>query len=356
MSHDAPKRVVTSGRTRPRTLFWTIQGGLLLALVFAIVLAVSIGAVAIPFGRVVRIILRHLTPGWVIVDWSPTDDQIVWVFRLPRVILAVVVGAALGVSGTALQAVTRNPLADPYIFGVSNGASVGAVLVLTLGSAVVGGISLSLAAFLGALITMLLVYALAQQHGRATPIRLVLAGVALSYVLSAVTSYLVLRSAGPSGGAGVVLAWLAGSLGGAKWEHLGLPSAVVVATTFYLLLQARPLNALLTGDETATGLGVNVERFRLQLFVMTSLLVGVVVAVSGAIGFVGLMIPHLVRMMVGSDHRCVLSTVALLGGVYLVLADLAGRTIMAPQELPVGMVTAVLGGPFFLWLLRRRKR
>jgi len=302
----------------------------------------------------VQVIGSHLLPGWIAPVADPTQDQIIWVFRLPRVLLAVVVGAALAVSGTALQAMTRNPLSDPYIFGVSAGASVGAVLVITLGSAVMGGVSLSLAAFLGALLSMILVYTLAQQQGRATPMRLVLAGVALSYVLSAVTSYLVLRSATPGGGAAAVLTWLAGSLGGAKWEQLGLPSTVVVLTTLLLLAQARPLNALLAGDETATGLGVNVERFRQQLFLVTSLLVGVVVAVSGAIGFVGLMIPHLVRMVVGSDHRRVLPTVALGGGVYLVLVDLVGRTIMAPQELPVGIVTAALGGPFFLWLLRRR--
>ncbi|MFN8440076.1 MAG: iron ABC transporter permease [Caldilineaceae bacterium] len=343
-----------SAKSRKAALFWTLQIGLLIALVLAILFAVSIGAVKIPLAVTTQVISSHLLPGWVAPVADPTQDQIIWVFRLPRVLLAVVVGAALAVSGTALQAMTRNPLSDPYIFGVSSGASVGAVLVITLGSAVVGGISLSMAAFVGALLSMILVYLLAQQSGRASPMRLILAGVALGYVLSAVTSYLVLRSATPGGGAAAVLTWLAGSLGGAKWEYLGLPSAVVVLTTILLLAQARPLNALLAGDETATGLGVNVERFRQQLFVVTSLLVGVVVAVSGAIGFVGLMIPHLVRMVVGSDHRRVLSTVALLGGVYLVLVDLVGRTIMAPQELPVGIVTAALGGPFFLWLLRRR--
>ncbi len=341
-------------QARAATLFWSLQIGLVVALILAILFAVGIGAVEIPLPITTHVIGSHLLPGWIAPVADPTQDQIIWVFRLPRVLLAVVVGAALAVSGTALQAMTRNPLSDPYIFGVSSGASVGAVLVITLGSTVMGGISLSLAAFAGALLSMLLVYTLAQQQGRATPMRLILAGVALSYVLSAVTSYLVLRSATPGGGAAAVLTWLAGSLGGAKWEQLGLPSAVVVLATFLLLAQSRPLNALLAGDETATGLGVNVERFRQQLFVITSLLVGVVVAVSGSIGFVGLMIPHLVRMVVGSDHRRVLPTVALGGGVYLVLVDLVGRTIMAPQELPVGIVTAALGGPFFLWLLRRR--
>ena len=335
--------------------FWVLLPILLLALVAAIVAAVAVGAVPLPFEKVVRIIVSHLLPNLSPANWTPTEDQIVWQFRLPRVMLAVIVGAALSVSGTALQAMVRNPLADPYIFGVSSGASVAAVAVITLGSAVAGGLSLSLAAFLGALGAMVLVYVLAQQGGRAAPTRLVLAGVAVGYVLSAATSYLVLRSATPGGGAAAVLTWLAGSLGGAKWAYLGLPSLAVAVSTVVLLLQARPLNALLAGEEAAIGLGVNVERFRMQLFVVTSLMVGTVVAISGAIGFVGLMIPHIVRLLVGSDHRRVLPIVALLGGVYLVLADLAGRTIIAPQELPVGIVTAALGGPFFIWLMRQRR-
>lgn len=334
--------------------FWLLIPILLLALGGSIVAGVAVGAVPLPFEKVVRIIFSHLLPGLTAVDWAPTEDQIVWQFRLPRVLLAVIVGAALAVSGTGLQAMVRNPLADPYIFGVSSGAAAAAVAVITLGAAAAGGFSLSFAAFLGALGTMVLVYVLARQGGRAAPARLVLAGVAIGYVLSAVTSYLVLRSATPGGGAAAVLTWLAGSLGGAKWDYLGLPALAVLVSTMVLMLQARPLNALLAGEESAIGLGVNVERFRMQLFVITSLMVGTVVAISGAIGFVGLMIPHIVRMLVGADHRRVLLLAALLGGVYLVLADLVGRTIIAPQELPVGIVTAALGGPFFIWLMRQR--
>jgi iron complex transport system permease protein len=340
--------------TPPTLSLWPLLLALTVSLAAAIVLAVSVGAVAVPFETVIGVIAARVAPGTVAATWTPTEAQIVWQFRLPRALLAVIVGAALAVSGAVLQAMARNPLADPYIFGVSSGASVGAVAVLTLGAAAVGGVSLSAAAFLGALLTMALVYALAQQDGRAAPIRLVLAGVAVGYVLSAVTSFLVLRASGPGQGVGAVLTWLAGSLGGAKWEHLGLPSLVLVAATAALTLQARQLNALLAGEETAIGLGVNVERFRMLLFVITSLMVGTVVAISGAIGFVGLMIPHITRMLVGADHRRVLPITALLGGVYLVLADLVGRTIIAPQELPVGIVTAALGGPFFIWLMRRR--
>ena len=328
---------------------------LTLAVLAAIIFAVSVGAVAVPFNRVGQIILAHLLPGAITPTWTPTEDRIVWVFRLPRVLLAVIVGAALSVCGVTLQTVARNPLADPFIFGVSYGASVGAVLVLTLTARPFGDLSLTLAAFAGALIAMVLVYLLAQQHGRITPLRLVLAGVALSYVFSAATSYLVLRASQPaSNQVGLVLSWLAGSFGRARWEHLGLPAIAVVILTGYLMLQARQLNVLLMGDESAVALGVNVEWFRLQLFVITSLMVGVVVAVSGAIGFVGLMVPHMARMGVGGNHRRVLPLAALGGGLFMVLVDLIGRVAIAPEELPVGIVTAAFGGPFFLWLLRCR--
>jgi iron complex transport system permease protein len=338
------------------TLFWVILSLLVLALLAAIVLAVIIGPVPIPYDMVVRITLAKVLPNTVIPDWTPVQEQIVWMFRLPRALLAVLVGAALSVSGTALQALVRNPLADPYTFGISTGASVGAVLVITLGAGAATGVSLSGAAFVGALLTTLAVYLIAQQAGQVSPGRLILAGVAISYALSAVTTFLVLRASNPgSNSAAVALSWLAGTLGAAKWEQLGIPGFTVLVSTFLLMLQSRQLNALLAGDETAVSLGVSVQRFRLQLFVLTSLLIGTVVAISGAIGFVGLMIPHLVRFLVGADHRRVLPIAALLGAVYLVLVDIIGRTIIAPSELPVGIVTAAVGGPFFLWMLWQRR-
>jgi iron complex transport system permease protein len=328
---------------------------LVITTLIAIALSVAVGAVVIPLNHVVPIILSHLLPFNIIPQsWTEIENQIIWEFRLPRVLLAIVVGAALSVSGATLQAVARNPLADPFIFGVSYGASVGAVLALSFGTAF-GDLSLSIAAFAGALITTGLVYLIAQYQGRVTPMRLVLSGVALSYLLSALTSYLLLRASQPgNSNVSATLSWLAGSLGRTRWEHLGLPTLMVLVLTGYLTLQSRSLNALLTGDESAISLGINVEGLQLQLFVMTSLLVGVVVAVSGAIGFVGLMIPHIVRMSVGSDHRRVLPIAALAGGLFMVIADLIGRVAIAPEELPVGIVTAAFGGPFFLWLLRQR--
>lgn len=341
-------------RLRPGLRFWLLCVILSVVLVLAIILSVALGAVSVPFTHVIRIIFGHLVSGTI--SWDQTEDLIIWDFRLPRVLLAAVVGAALAVSGTTLQALVRNPLADPYIFGVSSGAAVGAVAVLTLGPLIVAGFSYQTAAFLGALTAMVLVYLLAQQRGRIVPMRLLLAGVALGYTLQAVMSYLILRSARPGGGIDGILRWLAGSLSNATWGDLGIPGLVLLVVMILLLLQARRLNLLLTGEETATALGINLQRFRVQLFVLTSLLVGTVVSVSGAIGFIGLMIPHIVRLFVGSDHRRVLPLAALSGAVYLVLVDLLGRVLVAPEELPAGIITAALGGPFFLWLLRTRAK
>ena len=340
-----------------RSRFVFLLLGVALALLLAVVVALSIGAVALPLTVVGQIILSHLLPdaiasNWLSFSWSATEAQIVWDFRLPRVLLAAVVGAALSVSGTTLQAVVRNPLADPFILGISYGGTVGAVLVLTLGTRPFGELSFPIAAFIGALIAMVLVYLLAQQKGQITPLRLILAGVALSYTLSAITSYLVLRASQPSAQISPVLSWLAGSFGQARWEQVGVPTVVVLGLTVYLLFQSRQLNVLLMGDEVAAGLGLNVHWFRIQAFVVTSMKVGADVAVSTAIGFVGHMVPHIVRMGVGSNHQRVLPLAALGGALMMVVVDLIGRVIVAPGELPVGIVTAAFGGPFFLWLLR----
>lgn len=325
-----------------------------LALVTSMLLAVGLGSVAVPPGVTVRIVVHHLAPGLVDPTWQPVQDQIVWAFRLPRALLAVVVGAGLALVGTVLQAAVRNPLADPYLLGVSSGASLGAVLVLVLGPAIVAGLSLSAAAFFGGLLATGLVYLLAQRGGRIIPSRLILAGVALAYLFQACYSFLLLKTQ-PEATQGVLF-WLLGSFGGARWSDLTLPALALAAGITALILQARPLNSLLAGDETAVSLGLDVNRFRVQMLVITSLLVGVMVAVSGAIAFVGLIVPHVVRLVVGADHRRVLPTALLTGAVFLVLVDLAARTLDQPAELPLSIVTALVGVPFFLWLLRRRDR
>lgn len=336
-------------------------GVLLLALlaliVVSVVVSVGIGAVPIPAGEVARILLHDLTNGLLggRVDWSPTAEEIVWTFRAPRVLLAVVVGAGLAVAGTTMQAIVRNPLADPYILGVSEGAALGAAIVVVLGVTIVGGLPLSVAAFLGALGAFGLVYLFSQRSGQVTPARLVLAGVALSYLFSSGTSFLVLKAASAQGnGAQGILFWLMGSLASADWTSLGLPAAAVLITVALLLTQARGLNAILVGEESAVGLGIDVQRLRLLSISVAALLTGTVVAVSGGIGFVGLMIPHIVRLLVGADHRRVLPAAALTGGLFLLWVDTAARTVLAPDELPLSIITAIIGTPVFLWLMRRQ--
>lgn len=333
-----------------------VIGVLVIACVVGIVLSVAIGSVTIAPTKVLEVFAAHLWPWASDRSRLGLDDQIVWEFRVPRALLGLVVGAALAVAGAVLQAVVRNPLADPFVFGVSSGASVAAVAALTLTAGVFTTVSTPVAAFGGAFATTILVFVLAQRGGRVTPNRLVLAGVAMSYLLSSITSYLVLRASGPGQGVGQVLSWLSGSLAAAQWSDLGLPALVLVVATIVLVLLAPMLNAFLTGDETAASLGVDVGRVRLVLFLITSLLVGVVVAVSGSIGFIGLVVPHAVRMIIGSDHRWVLPASALAGGLLLVVVDIGARLVLAPTEVPVGLLTAVVGAPFFLWLLRRSGR
>ncbi len=313
------------------------------------VVAVSIGAVNIPVADVWRILLHHVTGQGATAD--PATDQIVWSFRAPRVALAALVGAGLGVAGAVLQTLVSNPLADPIVLGFSYGASLGAVLVITLGG--LAGLGVSGAAFVGALAAGALVFALGQRRGRLAPTRLVLAGVTVGYVLLSMTSFVQLLATPTE--LRTVMFWMLGSVAGAQWDQLPTVTVVVLTSTVVLTLFGRRLNALLAGDESATALGVDVNRLRAVLLVISALLTGTVIAVAGGIGFVGLMIPHLVRLTVGADHRRLLPLTALLGAVYLVVVDLLSRTVNRPNELPLGILTALLGAPFFLWLLRRNK-
>jgi iron complex transport system permease protein len=321
------------------------------ALFGAIVVAVGVGEVAIPASVSARAVGHHLLPSVIGPVGDSVQDQIIWEFRLPRELLAVLVGGGLAVVGTVLQALVRNPLADPYLLGVSAGASLGAVAVVVLASGVVGELPVSLGAFVGSVAATALVYAIAQRRGRISPSRLVLAGVAVAYLFDAAFSYLILRQPSYSN-AHDILFWLLGSFAAAKWSTLMLPAVVLVGCCAVLLLQARPLNALLAGEETAASLGVDVTRFRLQMVALTALLTGVMVAIAGAIGFVGLIVPHAVRLIVGVDHRRVLPAATLIGALFCVLADLAARKLSPGQELPLSVVTAIVGVPVFLILLR----
>ncbi|MFE0138435.1 FecCD family ABC transporter permease [Streptomyces sp. NPDC059037] len=326
---------------------------LLIALAAAATAGLALGSVKIPVTDVLEILTGRAEP-------SPFRT-IVLDARLPRVLLGAAVGAGLAVIGTVLQALVRNPLADPFLLGVSSGASAGAVAAIVLGSAFGVGAGLSItvtipaASFAGALLSLLIVYTLARSAGGGFATgRLILAGVAVSYILSALTS-LILVIADSTDHLQEVLYWTLGGLGSARWDMLALPAGVLIVGTALLLALARPLDLLLVGEEGATVLGLDTARFRAAVFVLASLLTGVLVAYSGAIGFVGLMVPHAARMLVGASHRALLPVAALGGAVFLVAADLAARTVAAPQDIPVGVLTALTGGPFFLWLLRRSR-
>ncbi|MFF5994893.1 iron ABC transporter permease [Lysinibacillus sp. KU-BSD001] len=319
-------------------------------------IAVIIGSVSITPGTVWRVILSHVP--WNVLgieaDWSRSQEIIIWQIRTPRVLLAMVVGAGLAISGAAIQALVRNSIADPYILGISSGASVGATAVILLGAfSFLGMYALSFAAFIGATVAVVIVFLLSRVGGRVSVIRLLLAGIAVSLVLSAMTNFMLLMSK-EEGGIKAVMHWMMGSLAGAKWSNLMLPIIVFVVVYVVLRIHARHLNLLLLGEESALTLGVNLEKFRLLLILLVSLLTGVLVAVSGAIGFIGLIIPHVVRMLVGSNYKFVLPISALLGAIFLVWADALARIIIAPEEMPIGIITALCGCPFFIWMLRKQ--
>ena len=356
--HRAPRVALTPevARTAGRGRYLFATAGMVVALFICALVGLMIGSVSIPAGTAASIVVHWLSGGLLSTpDWREAHEIIIVETRIPRVILAAVVGASLGVSGMVIQAIVRNPLAGPSILGVSSGAATGAVIVMRFGLVALGAFTLHIAAFLGGLAALSIVFWVARTGGQMTPTRLVLAGVAMSAVLSAVTSLLVLTSPDPQLAARVLF-WTLGGFGSAQWTLLPIPVGALVLGLAIMLVQARRLNLLMAGDESAVALGLDVERFRRAMFVLTAALTGISVAVSGVIGFVGLIMPHIVRLLVGSDHRRALPAVALLGASFTIVADLVARSIIAPLELPVGIVTALVGGPFFIWLLRRDAR
>jgi len=317
-------------------------------LVLSITVAVTIGPAEIRFDEVWAAIASHLGFGT-----SPLPllrDGIVWELRMPRVLTAAAVGAGLALSGAVMQALTRNPLADPYLLGLSSGASLGAVSVILLGISVL----LPLAAFLGALLALGLTLLLASALGRITPTRTVLAGLAVSSLAGAITSFVIFWTV-TGDSYREILSWLLGSLSGARWPAVAIAGTAIILIGIPVMATGRLLDSFAFGDTSAAALGVNVQGTRWALLAATALLTGAMVSVSGSIGFVGLILPHAVRLIIGPGHRALLPLSALVGAIFLVWADTIARTIFDPRELPVGIVTALIGAPVFALLLARRK-
>ncbi|KQB52024.1 ABC transporter permease [Pseudomonas endophytica] len=326
--------------------------GLGALLLVSCVVSLGFGPARVPVEVVWHILLNKVF-GMGEVRWSAGQEHIVWLIRVPRMLLGALVGAGLALIGAVLQAVTRNPLADPHLLGVTSGATLGAVIVVLHVGEIVGLLTLPIAAFIGALLSMLLVLAIASRQGRLDSDRLLLCGVAVSFVMMAVANTLLFM--GDHRASSAVLFWMLGGLGLARWELLAIPSLVVVTGLVFLLGMARPLNALMAGEQTAVTLGLNARNVRLKVFLIASLMTGVLVAISGSIGFVGLMIPHIARRLVGAEHRRLLPVCALLGSVFLVWVDVAARTLIAPEDLPIGVATAAIGGLFFIGLMRKQR-
>ncbi|GAA1008137.1 ABC transporter permease [Acrocarpospora pleiomorpha] len=332
----------------PRATLTIVSGSLILPV--AIVVASIVGAAGLSSGDVLRTIAVHV--GVPVEPLPALDDGIIWELRLPRVLLAVLVGGGLAVCGAVLQALTRNPLADPYLLGVSSGASTGAVLVLVLG-VWSGAAALSAGAFAGSLLAFCCVLAVIRMRSGGS-VWIVLAGVVVSQMFSALTSLIVIWAGDAQSTRGVTF-WLLGSLASATWTGVALCALVTAAGVLWCWAASPALDAFAFGREAAASLGIAPARTELALFVATALTTAVVVSASGAIGFVGLVVPHAVRALVGSRHRRLLPACALYGGILLLGADTVARTAFTPREIPVGVLTALTGVPVFAVIMWRRR-
>lgn len=321
-----------------------------LALALSVVLAIHVGAVDITADWVFQILVNNLTGRELFApQWPGYAQGIVWGMRLPKVLAAACVGAGLSLVGIGMQAMTKNSMADPYLLGISSGASAGAAAAILLGV-----LSVGTGAFAGAMVSSVLVFLLAGASGRVSATRLILSGVAVSALFSAVTNLLLFLQ-GNDKKLSAVLFWMTGSFAGVTWDDV-LPAAAALAVCLAVMLLAhRALDALLLGEDMAITVGVDVPKLKILVIVLSALVTGIMVSVSGTIGFVGLVVPHISRTLAGTAHRRLIPFAALLGAIFMIWADAAARVVAAPSELPIGVVTAFIGAPFFLVLLRRAR-
>lgn len=326
-----------------------------LLLTATVLLATSLGTVSIPMGHIASIVVKHITGVNIGGPWSDTQETIVWQLRLPRVAGAGIVGAALAAAGVLFQGLLRNPIADPYLLGTSGGAALAATIALLLPvtSEAFGFTLVPIAAFVGALGAVLLVYQIARVGSRAPITTLLLAGFAASSLMAAAMSFLMLTNQNTLQR---VVLWTMGGISASGWDTLKVIGPLILAGLLCALTMTTDLNAFLLGEEQAAALGISVEGRKFMLLATGALLTGAAVAISGLVGFVGLIVPHIVRLLIGPDNRLLLPASALSGAIFLILADLIARMVLSPSEVPLGVVTAFVGAPFFIYLLRRTKR
>lgn len=335
-------------------LFWTIL--LIILLAITVVSAIAIGSTYIPPGEVYKVLLSKLSNGTLFSDVGTIMTQnIIWEIRFPRVLLGAMCGAGLALCGVLMQCVTKNPIAEPYILGISSGASCGAVAVIVLGGISTIGInSISTGAFVGSIISGVLVFAIGTQMGKTTSTtRLVLTGMAISTIFSALTNLLI-YSADNSNQAKNALFWTVGSLGGAKWDVLLLPFIILIIVIIASFMMSKSLDILLLGDDSAIILGINVKLIKSIILILATLLTSSLVAITGAIGFIGLVVPHICRTIAGSDHKKLIVLSSLIGSIFLIISDIFARGLFPPIEIPIGIITSLVGGPFFLYLISKK--
>lgn len=330
----------------------------ILILVFIIIICTNFGATDISWSQTAKIIFSRLPIIGKYISLKGISDSsqiIILNLRLPRIILAALVGAGLSVVGTSFQSIFKNPMADPYVLGISSGAALGATITIILGlDANLFGMSLMTGnAFLGAILTTLLVYNIARVGNKVPTITLLLSGIAISYLLSAIISILMIFH---RDSIERIVMWTMGNLSAASWNQVGILTLIIIPCTLGICFFSRELNMMLLGEESARNLGVEVDRVKKIILFISTLMVAGIVSFSGIIGFVGLIVPHMIRILFGSDHRRVIPLSAILGAIFLILCDTVARSIAPPAEIPVGIITSMLGVPFFLYLLYKSKK
>ena len=347
--HQPP--AAARSRRAVSTLVFTV---LWIALIASLLISAGIGQLTIPPLEVLGSLLNRLGLDWLPAPEQAAVDQTLWAIRFPRVAMAALVGAGLAVSGLLMQAVFGNPLAEPGVIGVSSGAAVGAGIAIVFGFTTFGSWSIAGFAFVAGLAATILVYTMSRSDGKTEVVTLVLTGIAVNAVAGA--GIALLTFLGDTQAREQIVFWQLGSMSGSRWEQVTLVAPVIIVGVIVAVIVAHKLDLLALGERNARHLGVNVELLRIGVIVLVALLVAVSVAFAGIISFVGLVIPHLMRMILGPAHRPLVWSSLLGGAVLMTLADLAARTMVPMADLPIGMLTALVGGPFFFWLLRRTRK